>query len=246
MKIGILETGPVSPKLKKKFGTYGHMFQELIARVTHKPVFEEFDIIESHFPNSPIDADLWFITGSKFGVYDELPWLEPLKCFLVNCIGKNIPVIGVCFGHQILAEALGGKVTKFDRGWGLGVHEYEILKTPNWIYDLKKSFKGYAVHQDQVIVNPPNATRIAGSSFCKNAMLAYGNIESPHAISIQSHPELSGEFVSALIKLNRNNPYPELLADIALKNINQKVDNHKITELMINAVTQGVSKGLFT
>ena len=237
MRIGILETGEVSPELRNIHGSYGEMFQNLISEIYRSSSFKKINIIEGQFPNNQLDADLWVITGSKYGVYDRLSWINPLKKFILSCVGKNVPVFGVCFGHQILAEALGGKVKKFQGGWGLGVHKYEIVKSLHWTQLMGKSFSSYAIHQDQIVTPPEDSINVAKSDFCNFALLAYGNIDRPYAISIQSHPEISSQYLSDLIKRRRQeNVFPTNTADLALKTLKYKVDNKIITGSILKAL----------
>jgi GMP synthase-like glutamine amidotransferase len=110
-------------------------------------------------------------------------------------------VVGICFGHQILAEALGGRVEKSAKGWGLGVQDYELVARPGWAAGLPDRFAVRALHQDQVVTLPPDATVLARSPHCDYAALAYGDPEAPEAISLQPHPEFDAAFMDDLIAL---------------------------------------------
>ena len=155
MKIGILETGEVHPDLKARHGDYPAMFQRLLGAVDPSLEFATVRVVAGEMPAAPGQADAWLVTGSRHGVYDDLPWIEPLKAFLRACVAARVPVVGICFGHQILAEALGGRAVKSDRGWGLGVQDYEVVARPGWMADLPDRFAVSALHQDQVVALPP-------------------------------------------------------------------------------------------
>ena len=201
MKIGILETGEISDDLLGKHGDYPSMFTRLLHTIDPDVDFFSVKILNGELPKRPDDADGWIITGSKFGVYEDLPWIEPLKKFIRTSIDHKIPLAGICFGHQILAEALGGKVEKSKKGWGLGVHDYTVETKPTWMRGLNDVFSGHAVHQDQITKLPETATVIASSEFCPYAALVYGDPENPDALSVQPHPEFSADFVDDLIEL---------------------------------------------
>ena len=136
MKIGILETGEVAAELKARHGDYPAMFAALLGALDPALDFATVRVVAGEMPASPRQVDAWLVTGSRHGVYDDLPWIEPLKAFLRACLAERVPVVGVCFGHQILAEALGGRVVKSDRGWGLGVQDYELTARPKWMAAL--------------------------------------------------------------------------------------------------------------
>ena len=144
-------------------------------------------------PNRTAHA-AYLITGSPAGVYDPLPWIEPLQQFIRDAgDGK---MVGICFGHQVMAEALGGHVEKSDKGWGAGLHRYSIVHSEPWI-DSVGAIAIPASHQDQVVVQPPNTDVVAASDFTPFAALAW--TDRP-AISFQFHPEFSPAFAKALIE----------------------------------------------
>ncbi|MEE9453702.1 MAG: type 1 glutamine amidotransferase [Paracoccaceae bacterium] len=227
MKIGILETGEAPEELRDKHGDYPSMFAQML--MAHAPDLEVFTI-HTHagdMPASPDMADGWVITGSRHGVYDDLPWIKPLKTFLRACVADKIPVAGICFGHQILAEALGGRVEKSDKGWGLGVHEYVTKNPPAWMKGFEAGFAGHAIHQDQIVELPAESSVIACSDFCEYAALVYGDPEKPFAISVQSHPEFSTGFVDDLVRLRMGKPFPKDTSAHARKTLGEYVHNEE-------------------
>jgi GMP synthase-like glutamine amidotransferase len=106
------------------------------------------------------------ITGSPAGVYDDEAWIGPLADFIRAGAAAGVPQVGICFGHQILAEALGGKVIKSDKGWGVGRHTYDVVACPGFVSETCPPTVSAAVsHQDQVVALPPGAEVIAASDF---------------------------------------------------------------------------------
>ena len=191
MKIAILETGRPPGELAETFGDYPTMFARMLG-----PEFEtrSYDVAVGELPNEPEEHGAYLITGSPAGVYDPLPWIEPLSEFIRSTKGSRM--VGVCFGHQVMAQALGGQVEKSDKGWGAGLHRYLIVRREPW-FDGGDSIAVPASHQDQVVVQPPNTEIVAQSAFTPFAALAW--TDRP-AISFQFHPEFSPDFAKALIE----------------------------------------------
>ena len=189
MKLAILETGRPPGDLAQRFGDYPKMFAEMLG-----PDFavQSFDVTAGDFPD-PAAHDAMLITGSPAGVYEEHAWLAGLFDFIRAA--KDSRMVGICFGHQAMAEALGGHVEKSDKGWGTGLHRYTVTRPEPWL-DGAREIAAPASHQDQVVVQPPNTEITVSSDFTPYAGLAW--TDRP-AISFQFHPEFSPAFAKALI-----------------------------------------------
>jgi GMP synthase-like glutamine amidotransferase len=216
MKLAILETGRPPAGLVAQFGNYPAMFRRMLG-----PGFDvdSFDVSAGEMPADPAAYDAYLITGSPAGVYDPLPWIEPLKQFLRSA--KDRKMVGVCFGHQIMAEAFGGHVEKSDKGWGIGLQRYGIGRVEPWM-DTIASISVPASHQDQVVKQPPNTQVLASSDFTPFAALAW--TDRP-AISVQFHPEFEPAYAKALIEARREK-MPD--ADGAIASLDKPNDNDRI------------------
>lgn len=194
--IGILETGEPPPNLRARFGGYGEMFAGLLG-----PGFsvKRYDVRQGVYPNRAETHSGYIVTGSPAGVYDAEPWIAALKAWLAAAKGRA-RLVGICFGHQIMAEAFGGRVEKSARGWGVGLHRYEVIAPEPWM-DAEGAFSIAVSHQDQVVRRPPAAEIVAGNAFSPFGMLAYRD---QPAISFQCHPEFDPAFAKALIESRRD------------------------------------------
>jgi len=229
--IGILETGQLPAELGDKHGDYPQMFQRLLGGVDPSLDFAVYRVTEEQLPRDVAECDAWLITGSRHGVYDPLPWIKPLKRFLRRAYEQDVPIVGICFGHQILAEALGGKAEKSDKGWGLGVHRYPLLRHGG-IEGVDGELTLNAFHQDQVTRLPEDAEVLAGSAFCPYAVLAYRG----RAISVQPHPEFSTDFERDLIEYRRGASFSGDEADRALDSLGGRLHTESIAEWIVRFI----------
>jgi len=187
MTIGILETGRPSTAVEQSHGDYPQAFETLLAGNDFD--FKTWDCLNGNIPDNVNAADGWLVTGSRNSVYEDLPWIPPLEEFIRDAYKDAVPLVGICFGHQLIAQALGGKVEKYKDGWMVGKKEYKATNSD-------ETFTLNAIHQDQVVEKPTDATLIASSDSCANAVLAYGN----KALTIQPHPEFNKSFTIDLLE----------------------------------------------
>ena len=205
MKIGILQTGHAPAEVLGTLGDYPDMFARLLSG--RGLDFETWAVVDNDFPPGADAADGWLVTGSKHGAYEDHPWIPPLEELLRAIAASSRPMIGICFGHQIIAQALGGRVEKFSGGWAIGPQAYDFDGTALTLN---------AWHQDQVVEKPAAAQTIATNPFCRHAGLAYGD----SILTVQPHPEFGADMVAALIR-HRG---PGLIDDAQLAQAEARLD----------------------
>ena len=216
MKIGVLEAGAPPSGLRDRFGRYGAMFEQLLGAEAYE--WAAFDVRAGQLPPRPDACDAYLITGSSAGVYDPEPWIAKTEAFLRAARGKAV-LVGICFGHQLMAQAFGGRVIKSPKGWGIGLHRYEVRRRLAWMDDAA-TIASPASHQDQVVEPPPGAIVLAASDFTPFGMLAYDGT----AISLQLHPEFDPAYARALIEARRGSRYAEADADDAIASLTTGAD----------------------
>ncbi|MGB0507173.1 MAG: type 1 glutamine amidotransferase [Pikeienuella sp.] len=179
----------VSPDaLTAKYGPCGGVVADWLSPHLPDAALVRFDLPGGDVLPIADAFDGYVISGSEKGVYDETPWMEPLRQFLLDVKAAGKPVFGICFGHQIMADVYGGKAEKVDKGFIAGAQSFDLAGQP---------IKAHVAHQDQVTVTPPNAHITASAPYCPVAALAY---DFP-ALSVQFHPEYRDYFVGDLIDM---------------------------------------------
>lgn len=227
-KLGILVCGHSPEEMVAIHGDYGQRFIDFLG-------LENFDfqvhlVVDNEFPKDIHQADAWLLTGSKHGVYEDHIWIAPLEQFVRDAYAANIPLVGICFGHQLLAQALGGKVEKFDGGWATGRMEYNMDESTLGTRNAAL----LAWHQDQVVELPPAASVIGSNDFCRYAALAYDNNK---ALSIQAHPEFDDDFVSDLLD-TRGGDLPKYNQEHIRNSIGKPLSNGIIADNLVRFLTR--------
>jgi len=217
MKIGILQTGHLPDDMRAAHGDYAAMFANLFDGRGYNYVV--FNVVDMEFPDSLDAADAWLVTGSKHGVYEDHAFIAPLEDLLRAIRDKGAPLVGICFGHQIIAQAFGGHVEKFAGGWCVGRQDYEIsgerLHLNAW-------------HQDQVITLPEGAQTLGSSDFCAHAAIVYGE----HILTVQPHPEFQAPVVNHLIETRGRGVVPDDLLAKAEDGLAHATQNERLAEML--------------
>lgn len=200
-----------------------------------------FDVRDGYFPDTVEQCDGWIITGSKCGVNQNLPWMRTLKQLILDVYAAKIPMVGICVGHQIIADAFGGKVDKYNGGWGIGLHNYRFIGGHEFLIDAPADFTINAMHQDQVVSKPVNAQLFATSVFCTYAGLIYDNC----IITFQTHPEFNVAFEESFIELRKGDVIPSDNAAQGLDTLRQKdivIESLSIAQLIASFLTNRTSQ----
>ncbi len=211
MHIAILLAGHTNPAMPKHFLDYHELLANLFKSL---PVGRDFQfstwpVVDGVFPDQINKYDGYLISGSSFGIYDNAPFISKLMHLIRQIYDAKKPLVGICFGHQIIAHALGGNAQKWAAGWGLGVKELTLIKPPDWIGTKNKTFYLIHVHQDQVTRLPDRGQLIATTNHCKYAAYIIEDL----VFSIQGHPEFDLSYTNALIELLKNRTSPRCIEE---------------------------------
>lgn len=222
VKVGLLQTGDQGEAIAAKYRSNADLFKTLLDGRGFE--FEVYEVNHGKFPVSIDAADSYLITGSQHGAYEDRFWIPQLERFIRDCFSATKPIVGICFGHQVMAQALGGIVEKYNGGWALGRQEYHDLGGN--VVEIN------AFHQDQVLIAPPDSTTILSSDFCACAAISYEE----KGLSFQGHPEMDAEFIHDLLDVKA-----DLLAieeiERAREGLDAKMDVGDITSQIVDMLS---------
>ena len=219
--VAVFELGIIPDALADRWPDYAGMITEWLQPAMPDVDYHAVRIARGESVPDVSTFDAYVYSGSRHGVYDDIEWMAPMKQLVREAASLRLPQFGICFGHQLVAEALGGRVEKSDKGWGCGHQEYATMGegTPGDLSVL-------VMHQDQVMAVPRNAEVIGGSDFCENGVIDY---QVP-ARTVQFHPEFGHDFVQALLETMGGQSIPAVVADAALKTLHVETHSDRVAE----------------
>ncbi len=198
--LGILEAGDNRPELIDEHGGYSDWFEDLIGSDPDQPfAFRRYTTHAGVLPASPQECDGYLITGSRYSVTEQAPWMLAAKDFIRRASADR-PFIGVCFGHQLLADTFGGRVEPADYGWIVGVHEFDVIGQKPWMTPASPKIALVGSNCDQVTQPPPGAEVLAGSADCPIGMMQIG----ANVITVQTHPEAPKPLMEIIYNIRRD------------------------------------------
>jgi GMP synthase-like glutamine amidotransferase len=235
-RITIIETGLVGPQYRERHGSYPDMFERMVRAEDPSVAFDVVSIPNGQALPDPDKMEAILITGSAAGVYDELDWIAPLEDFVRAAYARRTPMVGVCFGHQLIAQALGGMVRKSEAGWGIGRHVYDVAPGNGVIAGEQIAIA--CSHQDQVVTAPAEARTFLFSDFTPHAGLLYAN---DVTLSVQPHPEFDVGFAQVCCEL-REGRAPDDVVSTAKASLAQPLDSARLGAAMTRFLTRDRSR----
>jgi len=225
MRLGLLVCDHVGPEFLEISGDYDDMFRRLFERRDDVEVVT-YDAIGGELPADPSECDVWLTTGSRYSVNDDEQWIRNLEGFVQLVAASGVPFIGICFGHQLIARALGGSVAKSDRGWGVGVKEVEVRPD----LGLGSSYRLLTSHQDQIETLPPGGEVLGWNEHCPVSMMSVGDT----IVGIQGHPEFDVDYSSALMESRRGHLIAEDTVDAGLASLAQDSESSRLADWILD------------
>lgn len=239
MRLGILQCGSAPVELQPEFGDYPDMSRALLRAVDPSLELRSYNLTANVFPEALDECDAWLFTGSKWSVYDAEPWIGRAADLARALHEARRPTVGICYGHQLIAQTLGGRVEKSERGWGVGVRRARMLDPkPSWVQPPADEIALVVSHQDQVVVPPPGARVLAQHPFCPYEMLQIGE----HILTLQAHPDFSRGYARQLMH-RRRNQLGEETYERGLRTLTTPTDEMVVGRWMLTFLRQARNAG---
>ncbi|OOY17308.1 type 1 glutamine amidotransferase [Thioclava sp. DLFJ4-1] len=239
MKLCILEADRPAEAFRPAHGTYAGMFERWLAPALPEATFESIFVAGGEaLPDDPDHYDAYLVTGSRAGVYEDHDWIAPLEGFLRELRARNRPVAGVCFGHQVMAQAFGGKVEKSAAGWMLGRQEHMLSPQGAEVFG-PDPLAALSFHQDQITALPPDAARLLSNDPSPNGGLVYTGFP---ALSVQFHPEFQPGYIHDLLTAYQGDRVPMDRAKSALATLDGGLDNDRVARGFAEFFRRNVQK----
>jgi GMP synthase-like glutamine amidotransferase len=227
-RLGFLLCDHVLEQAADQFPDYPDMFAAAFAEVTDAIEWQVFDLTREEMPAHANACDGYLVSGSRHGAYDALPWIPGLEQFIRDVARSGRPMVGLCFGHQIVGQALGGRVEIAPQGWGLGIREVAVTMDEPWMRPQRERFAVPVCHQDQVTALPPGAVRLASNGHCENFIVRFTD----RILGIQGHPEFSVDFMGMLVQW-RKDRMPEETYLAALESLGRAHHNRILKQWIV-------------
>ena len=235
--IGLFEAGSYDAEFIDAHGAPSDWFKRFLGRVSGGGLeYRVYRAYDDEIPGAVDECDGYLITGSPASAMERAPWMQALGDFCIQAM-ETKPVVGICFGHQLLCQTLGGEVRAADVGWGVGVHRYAVTGAADWMDPPIPNVAMLTSHMDQVTILPPGAVVLAESAFCPHAILQLA----PNAITIQAHPEATRDCFGSVYEMRRDR-YAPGQADRALASLEQSTDDDRVGRWLVKFFNDRVSR----
>ena len=233
IRLGLLVCDHVAERFQPLDGDYPAIFAALFARCGAAVEWRLYDVSAGEFPAAVDECDAFVTTGSRASAYEELDWIVRLKELVRDIYRAGVPLVGICFGHQVVAEALGGRVAKAATGWGVGVHDVTITRREDWMEPFASTVGLLYLHQDQVVELPPGAVLLGQSQHCPVAIYRIDQ----QILCIQAHPELSRQYLAAVLD-DRRPRIGDAKVDAALAVLDGPTHELLVARWIVNFITR--------
>jgi GMP synthase-like glutamine amidotransferase len=223
VRIGLLLCDHLDPDVVERVGDYTELYPAAFGPVGIE--LEVYEVTRGEFPGRLDGCDGWITSGSRRSCYEDEPWIERLGVVARELHQERRPHVGICFGHQLIARALGGEVAAAPGGWGVGAQTFRVTEPARWMVPPAAEFTVLMSHRDQVTGLPAGARVLARADYCPVGAYRIDD----HVFCLQGHPEFVPE-LSRLLLQGRRSTIGETVADEGLASLENRLDHDLIVE----------------
>jgi GMP synthase-like glutamine amidotransferase len=228
MKVCILENDDLDPEIAPTYDGYAAMFVRLFRDAGAQWEFDVFHTPSGQYPASFDAYTAVVLTGSKADSFSDAPWIVELRRQVTELLAQKKKLLGICFGHQLIALCLGAKVGRAPQGWGVGRMAYDWHAADGPLALASDRLALLVSHQDQVLELPKNASLLASNAHCPVAAYALGE----EVFCVQGHPEFVEDYSAFLINRRRQN-LGENLYTTGIESLQQGHDGLDVARMMV-------------
>jgi GMP synthase-like glutamine amidotransferase len=196
IRVGLLLCDHLDPDVAAVAGDYTDLYPAVYE--PHGLDLRVYEVTRGEFPVDLDECDVWMTSGSRRSAVDDEPWIHQVRDLIARLAAERRPHVGICFGHQLTALALGGEVGRAAAGWGVGGRTFDVVAPAPWMDDDDR-FTLIMSHQDQVLRLPDGATLVAGAEYCSVGAYRVDD----HVFCVQGHPEFVPEVAELLMEKRR-------------------------------------------
>ena len=237
MKVGILQADVLREELQPAFGHYPRMFESVLGPAARESgreaTFQAYDVRFEEYPANVDDCDAYIVTGSRHSVYDDFRWIRTLRDYVQTLHDARKKLVGICFGHQLIAHALGGEALPAEAGWAVGVHRMRVVARHGAMSPPLNAVSLLSSHKDQVAALPPGARLLGATDFCPQASFALDD----HILTFQGHPEFNKPYAEALMRARE-----ALIGDAfapGIASLSEDTDEAVVARWIVNFIADG-------
>jgi GMP synthase-like glutamine amidotransferase len=233
--VGLLLCDHLDPDVADRVGDYTELFPARFGPAGLR--LTVFDVTAGEFPDDLAALDGWLVSGSRHSAYDDEPWIRRLEDLVRTAVEDRRPLAGICFGHQLIARALGGRVERAPVGWGVGGRRFRVHRAAPWMEPAPEAFTILMSHQDQVVELPDGAEVLAGADYCPVGAYRIGE----HVFCVQGHPEFVPE-LSALLMQRRRDAIGAEVVEAGMASLEGPLDQRRVATWIAEFFTRSVDR----
>ena len=235
LRIGLLLCDHLDEDVAAQVGDYTELYPAVFGPAGVELTI--YEVTRGELPERLVAHDGWIVSGSRRSTYEDEQWIHDLEDLVRRIVADRRRLVGICFGHQMTAQALGGTVEPATVGWGVGVKAFDVVAPPQWMEPVD-DFTILMSHRDQVTRLPDGAELVATADYCPVGAYRIDD----HVFCVQGHPEFVPE-LSRILMGRRREVIGGDVVDAALPTLEDRVDGERVVGWMAEFFRRDTTTG---